>query len=110
MLEPITFLLRRLLLALMLIEGPKVFLVQMVILLLTNLLVLVVTYTTDSLVSKYERRLQTLSEFTIMVTTYCFFSFNIVTVKHNFSLGYFTIGVVGFYIFICAVLIAISLV
>ena len=40
-----------------------------------------------------------------MMTTYCFITFNIVSVEENFTLGYATIGIVGLYIFVCLLVI-----
>ena len=67
------------------------------------------TFSIKSLALAYERRVQTFTEMTIMMTTLCFMAFNIVSVEDNFSLGYYTISIIGTYISICALLIIANL-
>ena len=40
-------------------------------------------------------------EVVILLLTYCFLAFNIVSMDINFSMGYFAIGVLGIYIASC---------
>ena len=105
LLEPIAFLVRRLIIASLIIFGTKVFFYQMMTLIMANLLVLCLPFVIKSLVDKQELLLQTISEVCIMISTFCFIAFNIVSVEDNFTLGYFTIGVTGVYISICALII-----
>mmetsp|Transcript_6439 Transcript_6439/g.8626 ORF Transcript_6439/g.8626 Transcript_6439/m.8626 type:complete len:211 (+) Transcript_6439:2053-2685(+) len=105
LLDPANFLLKRFCLALLVIFGPKVLIYQMMPLLYANMLTFLITYLTGSLADSYERRLQTFSGMTILLTSNCFLAFNIVSVEHNFSLGYTTVGIVALYVFICGILI-----
>ena len=70
-------------------------------LLLSNLIIMIVTFSTKALAHyEGELRLRVFAEMSILVTTNCFLAFNIVSVEDNFVLGYVTISVVGFYVFI----------
>ena len=91
MIEPIAFLARRIFLPMLIIFGTKVFIYQMIWLLLTNLTIMIITLASSSLTSASERRLQTFAEMSIQMTSLCFLCFNIVSVKSNFALGYTSI-------------------
>ena len=105
LLEPTAFLVRRLIIASLIIFGTKVFIYQMVTLIMANLLVICLPFAIKSLVDKQELLMQTISEGCIMASTFCFLAFNMVSVADNFTLGYFTIGVAGVYIAGCAMII-----
>ena len=101
MLEPITFLLRRLVLATLVIYGSKIFFVQMMLLILLNLFVIIITYSTRSLASKSMLNLQTVGEITTLITVDFFLIFRVVTVEDNWVLGYSTIGFIAIYVVVC---------
>lgn len=106
LLEPIAFLLRRVFLAFLIIYGTKVFIWQMTAIFVSTLIVMIITFTTGSLANQPgKRRLQIFAEISILVTSDCFLSFNIVSVEDNFTLGFATIGVIGVYVFVCLVFI-----
>ena len=65
MLEPIAFLIRRIFLAILVVFGSKTFIWQMIPLLLSNLIIMIITFATTSLTSVAERRLQTFAEMSI---------------------------------------------
>lgn len=62
LLEPIAFLTRRIFLAILVVFGSKTFIWQMIPLLLSNLVIMIITFATESLTSAAERRLQTFAE------------------------------------------------
>ena len=62
LLEPLSFLVRRIFLPVLIIYGPKVLIWQMISIIGSNLLVMIITFTTKSIASASERRLQTFAE------------------------------------------------
>ena len=46
-----------------------------------------------------------IGDFTILLVSYCFFTFNILEVETNFMIGYVPIGMIGVYILCCMAVI-----
>ena len=53
---------------------------------------------TEAIKTSSERRLMFIGDFTILLVSYCFFTFNILEVETNFMIGYVPIGMIGIYI------------
>lgn len=100
LLEPILFLIRRVFLAVMVIYGTRIFMIQFILLTLSNMLITVITF---QLVKK--PKMYMFAELSIVIVSDCFIAFNVVKPEFNFVLGYMTIGIIGLYILVCAIII-----
>ena len=97
--------LRRLVLATLVIYGSEIFFYQILLLMVLNLFVIMITIVTDSLESKSMLWLQTVGEVSTLAMIDFFLIFRVVSVEENFVLGYATIISIGVYILICFVFI-----
>ena len=84
----------------MVIYGTKIFIFQMIPLMLSNLLITMIVH---KLV--INKRMRMLTELAILLTTDSFVAFNMVSIDNNFILGYQAIAIIGAYIVLCAMII-----
>jgi hypothetical protein len=101
LIQPITFLVRRLALAMLVVQGADMpFIFQMTFIFASTLAAASLAYVSESFNSTHERRMNTFSEMTILITSYCFLTFKMLDVEANFTIGYVPIGTCSLYIFV----------
>ena len=77
------------------------FILQITAIWSVTIISIVVYESTGAIQSKSDERLMFIGDFSILLVSYCFFTFNILDVETNFIIGYVPIAMTGLYILCC---------
>ena len=106
LLQPFAFFQRRTLLVIVGIYGIDIpFILQLTSIWVITILAIAIYESTGAIKTTGERRLMFIGDFTILLVSYCFLTFNILEVETNFMIGYVPIGMIGVYILCCMAVI-----
>ena len=95
MLHPSTYLIRCIFLSTLILHRNDDFVLNMILVQLSNLFVIVEMFTSKSIASTWVLKVHTLTELTIHLMTICFLQFNTANLGLNYDLGYVIIAMVG---------------
>ena len=95
--NPLIFLARRLWLACLIAYGEKTLIKQLAQVFVMTGIVALTDYQFDTYSDKSMRRAQTINETVLLMVSYSFLIFNMMTVEHSFSIGFVSIGITGLY-------------
>lgn len=106
LIQPIAFLVRRLLLAGLVVLGNDLsYVFQIAIVQFSTLLSAFMYVQSESRLTATESRMNFFNEATILLVSYFFLTFNVTSVEINFQMGYAPIGIVSIYICVSVILL-----
>ena len=107
LLQPVSFLVRRLHMAWLVIQGSRILWYQISQVMAVTVFVVLLPYWLNSYKSREERKQHSESELVILSIASCFLIFNVVSVDSNYIMGYLAIGIVSAYVGIALILVII---
>ena len=101
MLQPLSFYMRRIVLAYLVVAGFDELIYQVMMFIGSTILSESLLYETEAILSISSRRLNTFSEVIVLQVCYNVLSFAMLDLEANFEVGYVSIIAIGFYMLVC---------
>ena len=95
--NPFIFLSRRLWLAVLIVYGQQILILQISQVFLMTLLVALANYQFEVFKRADVRKNETFNETIVLLVSYTFIIFNVVTIEQNFMIGYVSMGITSLY-------------